>query len=351
MLRELQIETSEYHRIFSLVLRTIETPTLDVMLDKLVTKGPIGRCGLFEFFFRVADAAKCIDPLPLRAWVKQYADPQYYADLEQRQDQARFYAVLISIKPRSGKEEVPESFSVWLLENGRTTGKVWVEELTNSIDLDAAINELKSRLEVVLERAMESAEGPVLVEIAVPLGLMRFNFDQLGIKHRNSKFKRPIGRDHPVVVRWRDRQKFGANWSNPWQLASASIRARLVAEGPQWLPLPLAPDETYLTSLENPPAEFLFLGKSQPPVREEDPDWLQEVIIAGVPFAGWMVTAVTNPDNIPSLLDDLLKGQFDLLPQRVPDARRDPKRSDIHPLIVLWDDPERRHTVLLEEPA
>jgi hypothetical protein len=351
VLRDLKIETSEYQRIFSLVLPNIEAFSLEEILDRLVTKGPIERSLLFEFIFRVADAPKCIDPEPLRAWVRQNAEPQYCADLEQRQDLGRFYGVLISIKPRSGKDELPESFSVWLLENGRFTGKMWVEVLTNSRDRDAAMNELTARLEVALERAIESAEGEVQVEMAVPIGLMRLKFDQLGIKHRNSKFKLPIGKYHPVVIRWRDRQKFGAVWSSPWRLASASIRARLGVKDPHWLSWPPAPDETYLAGLENPPAEFLFVANSQPPVREEDPDWLQEIIIAGIPFAGWMVTSVTNPDNIPSLLDELLKGQFDLLPRRVPEVRRDPQCRDLHPLILLWDDPERRHTVLLEEPS
>jgi hypothetical protein len=351
LLRLSRITTSEYQRIFSLLQLGNAEQTLDAMLDKLVATGPLDQCALFDFLMRVAESPEYGDPARLRACVKRYANSQHFADLEQRRTESRTYAVLVSIKPRNNAQETPDSFTVWLLENGRTTGRMWTEQFESSAGHADIVSELPSRLERILQEAIEAANGPVQVEIAVPLSLMRLHFDDLGIGHRGSKFKRPIAKDHPVVVRWRDRQRAGANWSRPWLLAGASIRANLASKDPTWRSLPVDPDESFLTQLENPPAEFLFMGESQPPSREGDTDWLQEVIIFGAPFAGWMVKGVTNPNNIPKLLDELLKGKFDLLPSRVPDARRDPQSADIHPLILLWDDPSRRHTVLLEEPV
>src|SRR5207244_923861 len=129
----------------------------------------------------------------------------------------------------------------------------------------------------------------VLIEIAVPLRLMRLNFDRLGVKHARSRVKLVFGKEHPIVVRWRDRQKQNSIWAGPWRRASDCIRGRLAGQGPTWLPLPDEPDDQYLSALENPPAEFLFLGAQPLPPREEDPDLLHDVIIAGVPFAGWMM--------------------------------------------------------------
>jgi vWA-MoxR associated protein C-terminal domain/Caspase domain len=350
-LRPLEIETSEYRRLFSLVQPSSKASNLEEILESLSARGPLGSSAIFEFFFRVADCGRCNDPSSLLTWVKQHANAQHYADLEEGRRLSRTYAVVVSIKPRFGKDEIPESITVWLLENGRATGKVWTQTFDVGRTPDTLAEEVIEQLEQTLEEAIGSVDGPVFVEIAIPMGLMRWNFNQLGIKHPNSKFKRPLGREHPVVVRWRDRQRRNSIWSRPWCKAGAFIRSCSTTNPPKWWLLPNEPDESFLGSLENPVAQFLYMGTPQQPLQENDPDWLQEAIIAGTPFGGWMVSPVPDLAKMPKLLDELLEGEFDQLPLRVPYFLRDTLRSDLRSLVLLWDDPKSRHTVLLEEPA
>jgi len=306
-LRPLQIQTSEYRRLFSLLQPARESSNLEDMLEALAARGPIGSCALLDFVFRVAELGGCADPGALRAWVKERADPHHHADLEQRRLQARSYSAVVSIKPRPGKDESPDSFTVWLLENERATGKVWTERFDSGSDMDTLSAELLHRLEAALAEAIDAGDGQVFVEISLPMEMMRWRFDQLGIKPAHSKFKRPFGREHPVVIRWRERQK-SKRLSDPWCRVSTFIRNRLAESAPRWTRLPDDPDSVFVHSLERPAAAFLFLGAPQPPLQDNDPDWLHEVIIAGIPFGGWVVDPALASANLPSLLDKLLEG-------------------------------------------
>ncbi len=259
---------------------------------------------------------------------------------------------MVSIKPRSGRAEKPSSLTVWLLENGRTTGKIWHDPLANVADWAELSADLMRRLEDALSQAIACGEGPVFIEILVPMALLRWDFDRLGIKHERGRCKRIFGREHPLVIRWRDRQSPNFVWAGSWRRSSQHIRKRLAAtRAARWGCLPDQPDEAFVHSLEAPATEFLYLGGPFPAVQEDDPDWLVDVMVAGIPFAGWMTSPAPNPSNIPALLDHLMQGDFDQLPMRVPEVRSSARCADLHAMTLLWDDPERRHTFLLEEPA
>jgi hypothetical protein len=351
-LRPLHIGSSEYHRLFSLIRSGSERASLEDMLALLAAQGPIDSCALFEFFFRIADSAACSDPEALRTWVSGKAEPRHYADLEEKRLRSRAYTVVVSIKPRSGRDEKPSALTVWLLENGRSTGRIWKDQVANSDDWAELSADLMHRLEDSISQAIACGDGPVFIEILVPMGLLRWQFNQLGIKHEKGRFKKFFGREHPVVIRWRDRQSPNFVWAGSWRKSSQHIRKRLAARpNPKWEHIPEVLDETFVNSLDAPTADFLYLGTPAPPSRGDDSDWLVDLMVAGVPFAGWLAGPVPDPANIPPLLDQLLRGDFDELPARVPEMRRSALCADLHSMILLWDDAEHRHTFLLEEPA
>jgi hypothetical protein len=320
--------------------------SLEQMLDALAREGSLGSCRLFEFMFRVAESPGCPDPDKVRTWVKSSADPEHYANLEANRLLSRWYTAVISVKPKPGKDETPASFTIRLLENGRATDKSWSGSLE---DCGRDRPTVLSRIENALAEAIEAADGAISIEVLVPISLLRWNFAELGVHHEKGRFKQLFAREHPLVIRWRDRHKTRSA-AVPWRKSGAFIRNRLRSSVvPKWAPLPDEPDEDYLNSLEQPGVEFLFVG-SAPPAGDSDPDWLADVVISGVPFAGWMVDSTPDPAVISPLLDQLLLGEFDQLPVRLRDARK-ARRSGLHAMAVLWDDPERDLPFMWKEPA
>ncbi len=345
-LRPLEFDLVEFRRIFSLVVgKSAEFVSLEAMLYALTDTGTVSEPSqLFDFLYRVAESPQCTYRDGLLTWVKKHDQPEHYNALERQAKDRRSYSVVISIRPRPGAEESPESFTVWLLEGGRPKA----QPITQSLP---APGDLVPLLESTLEKTLSLAGGVASIEISVPLNLMRFQFDQLGCKKKFSAFKQLFVRDHPVFIRWRDRPLDPA-FLGRWRAAAGRIRQRIQANPAKWAPLPDAPDEQYLLSLQNDPPDFIFFGSPSPPAKNDDPDWLHEVIINGAPFAAWTKKSPVDPSAIPALIDAVLvAGPFDELPVRTPKIRVDLRYKDLQSLVLLWDDPNQCHSVLLEEPA
>jgi hypothetical protein len=344
-LRPLEFHASEFQRIFSVVAaRAPETPNVEAMLNVVAEIGPIKSSKLFEFLHRLAESPHSKYPQDLKDWVKERADPEDWATLERQAMERRSHSIVISIKPRPGADESPESFTVWLLEGGRANVKPQTAAIPSA-------QELIPLLENILEENLSLVTGPVSIEISVPLEMMRFQFDKLGRKKKFSKIKQLFARDYPLFLRWRDRPLDPALLSR-WRSAADRIRQRLAGNLPKWVPLSSAPNEEYLLSLQNEPPDFIFFGAPTPPVKNDDPDWLHEVIVNGAPFGAWTIKNPADPSTVPTLIDAvLIAGPFEELPVRTRKIRVDPTYKDLQSMVLLWDDPRQCHSVLLEEPV
>jgi hypothetical protein len=341
------------------VQRSARVSDLDGMIESLseMANGPGGVSRVAEFVARLHRMSK--DP-DLNAWLDGQLDGYQRTDLENRlaaeEEMARTMPPFLVLDVRmktatiSTKGE-PELVEAWLYNAPNDLADHW-------LGAELAAKTFRQALSEVILTVRAARGTDLLVEFLLPRELLCMDAECLEV---DSEFSSPvpIGIDHPVVLRWRDR------FRNPRAAQPGFWRGK-VEEIQQRIKANLEPSFLWIDQREQEPillrAELAKSGCGDcvgllfvPPENPIDMrrDLLVSALAGGTAHLVWSRRAPADWNDLRARVQNLIRARgFDAFPRLLRDERveafKNRKNGLSHPfenVSVIWDLPE--HTPVI----
>jgi len=355
LLADLPVTTTEMFRAYILCVpdrqRAQRGADLDAMLESLLemAAGPQGIPRIDEFVVRLNRLAH--EPNEdLTTWINDRLEGYQLADLSARlnaedavaSERSPFLVIDVAITP--GAQPEPAFCEAWLYVDVAEAPSHWVAEDLRSNTFGAALSEV-----VLASRVQAGAD--LVVEFMLPRELMCSAVDLWEVGGELVP-PTPIGIDHAVVIKWRDRfRNQKAAQPGFWREKAERVRKRL-EQGlePDFLWVDRATHEPRLLRTEvvnrGDCVGFLFVPPELP--RDLRSDLMIAALTAGTPYLFWSRSVPEDWHELRERLQDLAREQVWVnLPkliknQRVAtfERRGDALGSSFDSLSLLWDLPE-----------
>jgi vWA-MoxR associated protein C-terminal domain len=311
----------------------INASTLDEILEELsqVDSGTERFSFLIEFISRVVNRYPS-DTGRLKSLVRHNANKLLVTTIEQRLSRERRFLLSIMINPGLDAEPVPSTVDAKVLVAGtavviktfpNTSANNWEDVRTVVEDIVR-----HSRRIVIEEYGRDEADLEIEFLLSDSFFLEAPDEFIIALSRFN---KPPLGKLHPVIIRWRERILTPSEFElTPWQEAAAKVD-RGKPSVIQWLDRDQCSDPATACGKCKGLVTFRFLPKEE----------LYKVIGAGFPFVAWFRSepADGNWDQFVAQFNQWAALHiFEHLPQKVHTIRQ--KKTDLGAALTLfWDDP------------